>query len=255
MESLTIALAGAPVWAEDLTRAVTGMGHRLAAYPSTEGYIPRLAADHAALIVVDGDSPGWRFWITSPRVNAATRRIPIVVVSADPARRADGLGAGADFALPPADIPAELPALIAAQARRTDGPARAALAAACGEPLPPQAREAIEQFNRGEYYRQHDLLEAQWMAEAGPVRDLYRAILQVGIACYQVERGNVRGALKMLWRSQQWLAILPDVCQGVDVAALRADSDRLQAALEAWPEGRDLADFDRSLLVRVRLAA
>jgi len=57
------------------------------------------------------------------------------------------------------------------------------------------------------------------MATSGPVRELYRAILQVGIAYYQIERGNHRGALKMLLRSVQWLAMLPDRCQGIDVTA------------------------------------
>jgi predicted metal-dependent hydrolase len=94
----------------------------------------------------------------------------------------------------------------------------------CDEPLPPRGVEGVAKFNAGEYYRQHDLFEAQWVETQGPVRDLYRAILQVGVAYYQIERGNYRGALKMLLRSVQWLAILPDVCQGVDVQQLRADS-------------------------------
>lgn len=121
----------------------------------------------------------------------------------------------------------------------------------CADPLPPQAREAIDLFNAGAYYRQHDLLEALWRAEKGPVRDLYRAILQVGIACYQVTRDNRRGALKMLQRSLRWLSTLPDVCQGVDVARLRADALRLREALLALPEGSDLRTLERSLLCRV----
>jgi len=127
------------------------------------------------------------------------------------------------------------------------------LSAPCAGPLPPQAREAIELFNRGEYYRQHDLLEALWRQEPGPVRDLYRAILQVGIAYYQVTRGNRRGALKMARRSLRWLRALPDVCQGVDVARLRGDAARLRDALTAWPEGRDMAGFDWGLLGKVWL--
>jgi hypothetical protein len=57
----------------------------------------------------------------------------------------------------------------------------------------------------------------------------------------------------MILRCIQWLNILPDICQGVDIAALRADADRLRAALEAWPEDRDMAEFDQSLLGKVRL--
>ena len=70
------------------------------------------------------------------------------------------------------------------------------------------------------------------MHEPGPVRQLYQGVLQVGIAYYQITRGNGRGALKMLLRSIQWLAPLPDVCQGINVAQLRADAAAVRAELE-----------------------
>jgi hypothetical protein len=74
----------------------------------------------------------------------------------------------------------------------------------------------------------------------GPVRDLYRAILQIGISYFQIERGNYRGAVKMLLRVRQWLAPLPAVCQGVDVSRLREDVERVYATLadtgpDDWP--------------------
>lgn len=81
--------------------------------------------------------------------------------------------------------------------------------------------------------------------------DLYRAILQAGAAHYQIERGNHRGALKMLLHSMQWLAILPDVCQGVDVRQLREDSYGVGAKLERVNPA-DIAQFDRGLLKLVR---
>jgi len=85
------------------------------------------------------------------------------------------------------------------------------------------------------------------MNEAGPIRDLYRAILQVGIAYYQIERGNYRGALKLLLRVQQWLAPLPDRCRGVNVARLHQDVRAVHDALvELGPERLD--ELDRSLL-------
>lgn len=90
------------------------------------------------------------------------------------------------------------------------------------------------------------------MHTTGPVRDLYRAVLQVGIAYYQIERGNYRGALKMLLRSVQWFALLPDVCQGIDIRQLREDSYAVRAALEKL-DPADIATFDKSLLKPVRL--
>jgi predicted metal-dependent hydrolase len=242
-----------PMWIDVLRAVSDASGFALDHYTSTESYIPRLADDHAALIVVDGGDTVWRHWTTSPRVNAATRRIPIVVVSDDAAVRDQAQGVGADFVLGSSDLATALPGILHDHARVIDDEFRAEIANQCAQPLPPEAREAIEKFNRGEYYKQHDMLEALWMQESGPVRDLYRAILQVGIAYYQVERGNLRGALKMILRCIQWLNILPDVCQGVDVASLRADANRLRAAIDAWPDDRDALEFDRALLGKVWL--
>lgn len=118
---------------------------------------------------------------------------------------------------------------------------------ACRDSLPPLAREGIARFNAGDYYRQHDLFEELWRQTTGAVRNLYQGILQVGIAYYQITQGNRRGAIKMLRRSARWLALLPDVCQGVDVQRLRQDSTRVRLVLEQM-ESADLADFDRSLL-------
>ena len=122
----------------------------------------------------------------------------------------------------------------------------------CEESLPSLAVEGVRKFNSGEYYAQHDLFEEQWIETESPVRDLYRAVLQVGVAYYQIERGNYRGALKMLQRSVQWLAILPDVCQGIHVTQLRQDSYQVRAELERLGEER-FDEFDLNLLKPIQL--
>ena len=122
----------------------------------------------------------------------------------------------------------------------------------CQEMLPPWGQEAVALFNTGEYHAQHDLFEELWRQTQKPVRDLYQGTLQVGIAYYQITRGNHRGALKMLRRSARWLAPLPDVCQGIDVKQLCEDSFKVRAALENI-KLEDIANFDRSLLKPVRM--
>lgn len=124
------------------------------------------------------------------------------------------------------------------------------ISALCSEPLPPAALDAIRLFNAGEYYKQHDLLEALWRAEPRPIRRMYQGILEIGVAYYQITRGNRRGALKMLRRGLRWLDQLADACQGVDVARLRAAARAVQAALAASP---DLSEFDFALLKPVHL--
>ncbi len=248
--SPVVVVSGRPAWSGRVAVVLDAHGFALKHYDEPDGYVSRLTDDGAALILVDGERDDWRYWATTPKTSPATRRIPILLVARDPAIRQEARSAGADMALRPEALVAEMPRLLADHARVPDPAASRRLREQCQEPLPAEALEAIAQFNAGEYYKQHDLLEALWMAEDGPVRDLYRAILQVGIAYYQITRGNRRGALKMLLRSVQWLAPLPEVCRGVDVGQLREDAARVRAALEG---AADLSAFDRGLLRPVRL--
>lgn len=250
MNEVTLVITGRPSWAEAL-RAAAGEARLLLYSERVAGLAARLVDDRAALIVVDGEDADWRWWTAAPKSSPATRRIPVVLVSADANRRAEAPAAGADAVLAPDELAAQLPDLIGRLAYVPDAALLERLDCECGELLPPLALAGLEQFNAGEYYRQHDLFEELWMQTEGPVRDLYRAILQVGVAYYQIERGNARGALKMLLRSLQWLAVLPDVCQGVDVRGLREDSARVRAELERLMPDR-IDQFDRTLLKPVR---
>ena len=62
------------------------------------------------------------------------------------------------------------------------------------------------------------------MKTDSPERDLYQGILQIGLAYYQITRGNYRGALKMFQRGQGNLAPLGESLLGVNVAQLREDA-------------------------------
>ena len=187
----------------------------------------------------------WREWIAALKSAAATRRIPVMCFGShqDVTTMSTAKSVGADVVLARSRFTSDMPALFQRYARIPD---HTALGAACAEPLAALARQGIERFNQGEYYPAHDLLEEAWVVDESPGRDLYRGILQVGIAYYQIEQGNYRGAVKMLLRVRQWLDPLPDVCRGVDVAGLRADVDRVYAALAALGTER-VQEFDRSL--------
>jgi hypothetical protein len=251
MAATTIVITGQPQWMSDIQTTLTP-DYRVLSYTERAGYITRLADDRAVLILVDGDDDGWRYWTTTPKSSPATRRVPIILVTSKPDVRRDAFLAGADLPLSPDELAAQLKTLITDYARVPDPKLMEQLDCECQEPLPPLAAEGVQKFNAGEYYPQHDLFEAQWVRTPGPVRDLYRAVLQVGVAYYQIERGNYRGAKKMLLRSVQWLAILPDVCQGIDVKQLREDSYRVRAELERIkPEQID--QFDRRLLKPLRI--
>jgi uncharacterized protein len=117
----------------------------------------------------------------------------------------------------------------------------------CEGPLPPKAIEGLELFNRGRYWEAHEALEAAWRAETGPVRELYRGVLQAGVVYLHITRQNYAGALKVYRRSQKWLTLWPDTCCGIAIGQLQKDLRR--AILEMQALGPDrMAEFNRSLL-------
>jgi predicted metal-dependent hydrolase len=90
----------------------------------------------------------------------------------------------------------------------------------CRELPPPQLLKGVEQFNRGEYFEQHETLELLWRAETRPVRRLYQGILQIGVAFYQLQRGNYHGVVYMLTRGSAYLRPFAPACQRIDVTSL-----------------------------------
>jgi uncharacterized protein len=124
----------------------------------------------------------------------------------------------------------------------------------CADDLSPLVMKGIEEFNRGEFFEQHESLEAAWRAEPRPVRELYQGILQVGVACYQIERGNLRGALKMFERGLRRLRRFTPECLGIDVSRLIAEAERVRdEARRLGPERLD--KLDRSLFPRIMVGA
>ncbi len=113
----------------------------------------------------------------------------------------------------------------------------------CHAPLPELARLGIERFNKGEYWLAHEALEDAWNEAPVPIKELYRGILQAAVVYHHISKQNFRGALKVYLRSQKWLNPLPDICQGVDIARLRADLDAAIAEVRRLGAER-LGEFD-----------
>lgn len=247
---LQIVVTGQPTWCNKLENALP-KNVNMSRCTHHEHYVSRLATEQAAMVVVNGDEDNWTYWSTTPKASPATRRVPVVVVSDNPDIRAEAPKQGADLAFAPSELLDNLANVIAQHARIMDSDTAEQLDCDCAEALPALAQQGIDKFNAGEYYKQHDLFEELWVETERPVRDLYRAILQVGVAYYQIERGNHRGARKMLLRAVQWLELLPDVCQTINVAQLRTDAYAVRDALEQLPAA-DIAQFDKSLLKPVQ---
>jgi predicted metal-dependent hydrolase len=116
----------------------------------------------------------------------------------------------------------------------------------------PALLHGIEQFNHRDYFECHETLEGIWNKEARPIRTLYKGILQVGVGCYHLLRGNYRGAVIKLDSGARYLEPFAPVCMQVDVARLISDARILHAALSQL--GPDhFREVDLSLLPIVSL--
>jgi rubrerythrin len=123
----------------------------------------------------------------------------------------------------------------------------------CAAPLHPRAADGLRLFNAGEYFEAHEALEDAWNAEKGPVRDLYRGILQVAVVYLHITRRNYNGAVKVYGRSQKWLKDWPEVCRGIEVGKLRRDAKAtIDEVIRLGIE--NIAEFDNSLLKPVEWA-
>jgi predicted metal-dependent hydrolase len=122
----------------------------------------------------------------------------------------------------------------------------------CEEPSPPALLEGIAQFNRGEFFEQHETLELLWRAEHRDVRRLYQGILQIGVAFFHLRRLNHHGTVYMLTRGAAYLAPFAPHCQGVDVQALLGAAAAALAEVQRLGPDR-LGEFDRGLIPTVRL--
>lgn len=98
-------------------------------------------------------------------------------------------------------------------------------------PIHPRAYQGILLFNQQRFFQAHEELEFAWREEKEPIRELYRGILQVGVAYYHLQNDNIRGSIIMLERAQKWLQPFPDVCLGIEVRKLKDDAEKIYKLL------------------------
>lgn len=217
--------------------------------------LEKLTKINPVLIIFDlgNKSIPWKDWINLISSVPATRRIPVIGfgshVEVDTLKLAKE--AGASEVVSRGKFFSNLPGLIQKHARLID---QDELRSSCYELLAPSAVRGIEEFNRGEYFEAHEYLEMAWKDDQSSGRELYRAILQIAVAYYQILRGNYKGAAKMFLRVRQWIDPLPDNCRGVNVTKLRREAQTVHEYLLALGPDR-ISELDTSLLKPVEYQA
>lgn len=98
--------------------------------------------------------------------------------------------------------------------------------------LPEEVIKGIQLFNQGDFFAAHEALENAWRAEKSDIRYLYQGILQVGVACYHLQRGNYSGADHLLTRGLGLLAKFEGRSVGIDLSKFLVESQRLKQFVE-----------------------
>lgn len=184
------------------------------------------------LLIFDlsNNSVPWQAWIPILKSSPATRHIPILCFGphVDIESFKEAKNRGADVVLPRSRFMAAMPKLIQETVRIWD---LEAITNACQEPPSPLAVKGYVAFNARQYFLAHEYLEDAWREDQSAARGVYKAVLQVAIAYYQITNGNYNGAVKMFLRVRQWLKPLPDHCRGIDIAKLRVDANEIHQQL------------------------
>ncbi len=107
----------------------------------------------------------------------------------------------------------------------------------CRQPPSATLLAAVRQFNAGDYFICHETLEDLWVAEQRPLRRFYQGVLQIGVGLLHLQRGNENGARLLLEKGSQLLRPFLPVCQGLDLAALIEDAQKVLEQLnDSTPE-------------------
>jgi len=120
----------------------------------------------------------------------------------------------------------------------------------CDENPPALFYVGLEQFNRGDYFEQHESLEEIWLEDARPLRRLYQGILKIGVGFYKLRLGNYRGTVNHISGGIAYLRRFEGNCLGVDIARLIEEAGVVNDRVVEL--GHDhIEEFDLSALPKV----
>ena len=98
--------------------------------------------------------------------------------------------------------------------------------------LDPRVIKGIQLFNQKEFFNAHEELELAWRDETEPIRNLYRGILQIGVAYYHIQHRNFTGAKKMFVRAEKWLSPYSGIYIGINIDKLKKDAAKVSRMLQ-----------------------
>jgi len=92
-------------------------------------------------------------------------------------------------------------------------------------------QDGLALIRAGRYFEAHEALEDEWRSAAAEERDFLQGLVHVAVAWYQAGRRNRVGCERQLAKARRRLAPYAPAHRGVEVSALLARLDLVEADL------------------------
>ena len=92
---------------------------------------------------------------------------------------------------------------------------------------PPQLGKGTGEFNAGLFFESHETWEDAWQATAYPQRLFFLALTKIAAGFAHAQRGNVKGARRLLNDGLRFLRPFTPACMGLD-------TQRLSKEVQQW---------------------
>ena len=100
---------------------------------------------------------------------------------------------------------------------------------------PKQYYEFFTEFNQGEYYKCHDLLEEIWLADRNNL--FIKGLLQLAVALYHFNNGNIIGARKLFSTSYKYLQMYKPEYWDLEINSI---IEYIELAIDLLPNERNI---------------
>lgn len=101
----------------------------------------------------------------------------------------------------------------------------------------------IELFNQQLYWECHEEFEHHWLEEAGPIRNVYWAVIQVAAAMIHYRDHNLTGARGLIYKAKQKFNRCEEFHVESDLLNSELSWSELKKLVRNVPEAPQLEDF------------
>jgi hypothetical protein len=86
--------------------------------------------------------------------------------------------------------------------------------------IDPRLKEFVRLFNEEKFFDAHEVLEDLWLETEGELKDFYKGLIQCAVAFVHLQRGNLRGAIKLYTTASGYLRRYLPECEQINTEKL-----------------------------------